>query len=121
MYACGVRESNEDGQVLGQCIGQILRWSRSCIEAITTVSQGSRAEIGRADVFDFNEDILPKETIISRNRQDCEDEDELESMETYGSAGHMGNKHTTCSISGVDGLPSSLQKRKYRMSQRVRK
>ena len=42
-------------------------------------------------------------------------------METYGSAGHMGNEHTTCSISGVDGLPSSLQKRKYRMSQRVRK
>ena len=121
VYACGVRESNEDGQVLGECIGQILRWSRSCIEAITTVSQGSRAEIGRADVFDFNEDILPKETIISRNRQDCEDEDELESMETYGSAGHMGNEHTTCSISGVDGLPSSLQKTKYRMSQRVRK
>ena len=119
VYACGERESNEDGQVFGQCIGQILRWSRSCIEAITMVSQGSRAEIGRADVFDFNEDILPEETIISRNMQDYEDEDELESMDPYGIAGHMGNEHTTCSISGVDGLPSSLQKRKYRMNQHV--
>ena len=119
VYACGVRESNEDGQILGQCIGQILRWLRSCIEAITTVSQGSRAEIGRVDVFDFNEDILPKETIISRNRQDYEDEDELESMETYGTARHMENEHTTCGISGVDGLPSNLQKRKQKGARRI--
>ena len=121
IYACGMHEINKDGQVLRQCIGQILRWSRSCIEAITMVSQGSRSETARANVFDFNEDILPKETIISRNMEDCKEEDELESMDPYGSEGHMENKHTTCSISGIDGLPSNLQKRKYRMSQRVQK
>ena len=119
VYACGVNERNKDGQILRQCIGQILRWSRNCIEAITMLSQGSRSETARVDVFDFNEDILSKETIISRNMQECEDEDELESMDHYGTEGHMGNEHTTCSISGVDGLPSTLQKKKYKMCQRV--
>ena len=121
VYACGVNEKNEDDQILRQCIGQILQWSRSCIEAITPLSQGSRSEPVRVDVFDFNEDILSKETIIPRNMQECEDEDELESMDHYGTEGHMGNEHTTCSISGVDGLPFTLQKRKYKMSQLVQK
>ena len=33
----------------------------------------------------------------------------------------MGNEHTSCSISGVDGFPSNVQKRKYTMTERVRK
>ena len=43
------------------------------------------------------------------------------SMDPFGTEGNLGNEHTTCSIAGVDGLPSTLQKRKYTMSQHVRK
>ena len=85
------------------------------------VSQGSRSETAIADAFDFNEDILPKDTLISRNMEDCEVEDELESMDPSGTQRNIRNEHTTCSIAGVDGLPSSLQKRNYTMTQRVRK
>ena len=53
--------------------------------------------------------------------QDYEEEDELENIDPYGIQGHMENEYITCSISGVDELPSSLQKRKYTMSQHVRK
>ena len=42
-------------------------------------------------------------------------------MERSGSEGNMGTKQSCCRISGVDGLPSILKTRKYRMAQRVRK
>ena len=46
------------------------------------VSEGSKSKTTTAAAFGFNKDILPKETIISRNMQDCKEEDELESMDS---------------------------------------
>ena len=37
-FASGVHKMNEDGQVLRECIGQILRWSRTFIEEINMES-----------------------------------------------------------------------------------
>ena len=84
------------------------------------VLQGSRSKT-TTHAFDFNDDILPEDTIISRNMQDCKEEDEFESMDPFGTQGNMVNEHTTCSIFGVDGLPFSLLKRKYTIIQHVRK
>ena len=119
--ACGVYKSNEDGQLLRQCIGQIVRWSRSFIEAIDMVPEGSRSKTTTVEVFNFNDDILFEEKIISRNMQDCKDVDELEIMDPSRIEETMANAHTTCGISRVDGLPCSLPKKKYTMTQRGRK
>ena len=53
--------------------------------------------------------------------EDCEEDHEQESMGQCGSEGTMGTKQTNCPLSRVDGLPSTLKKRKYRMALRVRK
>ena len=84
-------------------------------------SQERRSTTTTTVAFDFNENILLGDTIRATNIEDCEEEDELESMEQSGSEGNMGKKQTICRISGVDGLPSTLKKRKYIMAQRVRK
>ena len=86
------------------------------------VSQDRRSASTTIGAYDFNEDILPEDTIRARNKEDCEEDDELESMDQFRSQGNMGTGETTCRISGVDGLPSSLQERKYTiMVQCVRK
>ena len=121
VYACGVHGSTKDGQVLRECIGKIVRWSRSLIEAIDMVPDGSRSKNRTSEAFDFNEDSLLKETIISENMEESEEVDEFESMDPSGNEEIMTNAQTTCSISGVDGLPSNLPKRKYTMTKRVRK
>ena len=53
--------------------------------------------------------------------QDCENVDEFESMDPYGTKEIMANAHTTYGIFRIDGLPCSLPKRKYTMTQHVRK
>ena len=85
------------------------------------VPKGNRSKTTTNDAFDFNDDILFEDTIISGNMQEREQVDELESMDPFGTEGNMANEHATCIISTVDGLPSSLPKRKYTMTQRVRK
>ena len=42
-------------------------------------------------------------------------------MDPSRTEGNMANEHTTCIISRVDGLPFNPPKRKYTMTQRVRK
>ena len=116
IYACGVYKSNQDCQLLRQCIGQIVKWSRSFMEAIDMVPKGSRSKTTTVEVFNFNDDILLEEKIISRNMQDCKDMDELEIMDPSGIEETMANAHTTCGISGVDNLPCSLPKKKYTMT-----
>ena len=111
----------EDGQVLRECIGQILWWSRAFIEEMNMESQDRRSTSTTTAAFNFNEDILLGDTIRARNMKVCKEEDELESMEQSGSKGYMGTERTSCHISGVDGLPLLLKKRKYRMAQHVTK
>ena len=47
--------------------------------------------------------------------------DECENMGRARNEEIMTNAQTMCSISGVDGLPSTIPKRKYKMTKRVRK
>ena len=47
--------------------------------------------------------------------------DECENIDRAGNEEIMRNAQTTCSISGVDGLPSTIPKMKYTMTKRVRK
>ena len=54
------------------------------IEAMNIVFEDSKLETTTAAAFDFNEDILPKETIISRNITNCKEEDDLVNMDLYG-------------------------------------
>ena len=55
LYACGIHESTEDGQVLRECIGKIVRWSKSFIEAIDMVQEGTRSKTRTSEAFDVNE------------------------------------------------------------------
>ena len=121
VYACGVHESTKDGRVLRECIGEIVRWSRSFIEAINMILEGTMSKTRTSEAFDFNKDSLLKETIISGNMEDHKEVDEFKSIEPFGTEEIMRNAQTTCSISRVDGLPSTLPKRKYTMTKRVRK
>ena len=121
VYACGGHESTEDGQVLRDCIGEIVRWSSSFVEPIDMVPGGTRSKTSTSEAFDFNEDNPLKETIIPRNMVECEELDEFQSLDPSGTEENMANAQTTCSIFGVEGLPSNLQKKKYTMTKRVRK
>ena len=60
VYACGGYESTEDGQVLKDCIGEIVRWSTSFIEPINMVHGGTRSKTSTNEAFDVNEDNLCK-------------------------------------------------------------
>ena len=119
VYASGVQKTNKDGEVLRECIWQILRWSRTFIEEMNMESQERRTTSTTTAAFDFNEDILLGDTIKATNMEVCKEEDEMESMERSVSEGNMGTKWTSSRISGVDGLPLPLKKKKYRMAQRV--
>ena len=119
VYASGVQKTNEDGQILRECIGQILRWSRTFIEEMHMESQERTTASTTTGAFDFNEDILLGDTIRATNMEVCEEEDEMENMEHLVSEGNMGTERIRSRISGVDGLPLPLKKRKYRMAQRV--
>ena len=121
VFTSGVQKMNEDGQVLRECIGQILRWSRTFIEEINMESQERRLTSTANAAYAFNEDILPGHTIRARNIEDCEEDHEQESMERSRSEGTMRTKQSSCPLSRVDGLPSTLKKRQYRMAHRVRK
>ena len=67
VYACGGHESTEDGQVLRDCIGKIVRWSTSFIEPINMVPEGIRSKTRTSEAFDFNEDNHLKENNHIRN------------------------------------------------------
>ena len=121
MNACGGHESTEDGQELRECIGEIVRWSLSFIEAINMVPEATTTKTKTCEAFDFNEDSHVKETIILGNIKDCKEVDDFECMDPFGTQEIMPNAQTSCSISGVDGLPSNLPKRKYTMTEPVRK
>ena len=121
MTAGGGHESTEDGKVLRECIGEIVRWSTSCIEAIDKVPEATRAKHRTTEAFDFNEDNHLKERIISGNIEDCKEVDEFERMDPFRNEEIMENAQTTCSISRMDGLKSTHQKREYRRTKRVRK
>ena len=101
-------ESTEDGQVLRKCIGEIVRWSTSCIEAIDKVPEATRAKHRTTEAFDFNEDNHLKERIISGNMEDYKEVDEFEIMDPSGNKDIMANGQTTSSISGLDGLTSTF-------------
>ena len=109
---------NEDGQVLRECIGQILRWSRTFIEDMNMESQERRSTSTRTAAFDFKEDSILGDIIKVRNMEVCEDD---ESMQRSGSEGNMGTKQTSSHICGVDGLLLPHKNRKYKMAQRVSK
>ena len=66
VYASGVQKCYEDGQVLRECIGQILWWSRTFIEEMNMESQERRSTSTTTTTFDFNEDILLGDTIRAR-------------------------------------------------------
>ena len=108
VYTCGGHESTEDGQVLRDCIGEIIRWSTSFIKPINMVPGGTRSKPSINEAFDFNEDNPLQETIISGNMADCKELDEFQSLDPSGTEENMANAQTNCSISGVDGLPSNL-------------
>ena len=84
-------------------------------------SQEKRSTSPTTAIFDFNKNILFGETIRETNIEDCKEEHEFESMERSRSERNIETKQTSCHISGVDGLPSTLKKRKYKMAQHVRK
>ena len=118
VYASGVQKMNEHGQVLRECIGRILRWSRTFIEDMNMESQERKSTSTRTAAFDFKEDNILGNTIKVRNMEVCEDE---ESMQQSGSEGNMGTKQTSSHICGVDGLLLPHKNRKYKMAQRMSK
>ena len=84
-------------------------------------TRATRARIRASEAFHCNEDILLKEAILSGTIEESEEVDEGENMGRAEHEENMTSARTTCSISGVDGLPSTIPKRKYRMNKRGRK
>ena len=115
VYASDHQKQNEDGQLLRECIGQIVRWSRNAAHGIDNVAFNTP----KADQFNFNKDML----CMNRNKFDKRNQSLDE---------HVGGKESsleinarglrTCdkfSISGVDGLAPNVQKRKYSRTKQV--
>ena len=119
VHATRLADRSEDGESMVDCIGQIIRWSKDSIQAIEGYSSNSPSLNEVARHFDFSEDGP------SRFRSNEEQNSDFRSEDQDKGGNDSQNEHCPsmiqhiCSVSGVDGLPQSSQKRKYVMVRRV--
>ena len=121
VYGSGHQKENEDGQLLTECIGQTVRWSRNAVHVIDNVALNSTRNTPMTEEFNFNEDML----CMNRNKFDERNQSlhehvggEGNSIEINGEGVSEGAKF---SVFGVDGFAPSVPKRKYSSKRRVAK
>ena len=113
VYASGQQKENEDGQVLKECNGETLRWSRNAVHGLQNLALNITRNTHMADQFSFNDDML----CMNRNKFDKRNQ----SLDEYGGGKESSieisakglHACTKFSVSGVDGLAPNVQKRKY--------
>ena len=66
IYGSGHQKENEDGQLLRECIGQTVRWSRNAVLVIDNVALNTTHNILMAEEFNSNKDML----CMNKNRFD---------------------------------------------------
>ena len=121
MYGSGHQKENEDGQLLRDCIGQTVRWSRNAVHMIDNVAPNTTRNTHMAEEFNFNEDLLcmNRNRFHERNQSLNEHVDgEESSIEINGEGVRACAKF---SVFGVDGLAPNVPKRKYSSTKRVAK
>ena len=121
VYASGQLKENEDGQVLKECIGQTVRWSRSAVQGLKNVALNAARCTPMPDHFNFNEDMFCMNGNKLEKRNESQNEHvggEESSLEISAEGLHAC---ATFSVSGVDGLAPNVQKRKYSKTKRVTK
>ena len=119
--ASGHEEQNKDGQLLRECIGQAVRWSRNAVHRIDHIALNTARNAHMADQFNFNEDILcmNKKKFDKRNQSLDEHVDGKESSLPIST--ERVHACAKFSISRVDGLEKTIPKRKYSTTKRVAK
>ena len=121
VYASGHQKQNEDGQLLRECIGQIVQWSRSAVHGLKNVALYVARCTPMSDHFNFNEDMFCMNGNKLEKRNESQDEHvggEESSLEISAEGLHAC---ATFSVSGVDGLAPNVQKRKYSKTKRITK
>ena len=91
------------------------------INTFYIVPYRSRLVIADNEAFDFNDEILAEETNTSRKMHHGEQVNALESVHPSQIEEKTSYAYNTCSIARIHGLPSIFPKRKYTMTQHVRK
>ena len=121
VYGSGHQKENEDGQLLRDCIGQTVRWSRNAVHVIDNVALNTIRNTPMAEEFNFNEDLL----CMNRNKFDERNQSLNEHVGGEESSVEInGERVRTCakfSVFGVDGLAPSVPKRKYSSTKPVAK
>ena len=121
VYASGHQKQNEDGQLLRECIGQTVRWSRSAVHGLKNIALNAAHCTPMLDHFNFNEDMFCMNANKLEKRNESQDEHvggEENSLEINAEGLHACD---TFSVSRVDGLAPNVQKRKYSKTKRVTK
>ena len=113
VYGSDHEKENEDGQLLMDCIGQIVRWSRNAVHMIDNVALNTTLNNPMAEEFNINEDLL----CMNRNRFDTRNQslnDHVGGEESTVEINGEGVRESAkLSVFGVDGLASNVLKRKY--------
>ena len=115
MYASGQQKKNEDRQVLKECIGQTVQWSRNAVHGLQNVVLNITHNTRMVDQFSFNDNMLCMNGIKFDKRNQSLDEHgggEESSVEISAKGLHACAKFN---VFGVDGLAPNVQKRKYSM------
>ena len=90
------------------------------MHAINMIAQGTKSNTTTNEAFDFNNNILSKDTNMLGNMYDFEKVHVIESISPYESEVEITNAQSTCNIFGVDGLPSIFPKKKFKITQHIR-
>ena len=121
VYGSGYQTEHEDGQLLRECIGQTVRWSRNVVHVIDDVALNTTRNTPMAEEFNFNDDMLCRNrSWFNERHQSMQDHvgGEESSVEINGEEVRACTKF---SVFGVDGLAPSVLKRKYSTIKRVAK
>ena len=116
VYGSRHQEENDDGQLLRECIGERVQWSRNAIHVIDNVALNTTCNTPMAFEFNFSKDMV----CMNRNRDDERNQSLHEHVDgEEGSVEINGEGVRACvkfSVFGVDGLAPSVSKRKYSMN-----
>ena len=121
VYGSVHQKQNEDGQLLRDCIGQKVRWSRNVVHVIDNVALNTTRNTPMAEEFNFSEDML----CMTKNKFDKRNQSLHEHVGGEESSVEInGEGLCVCakfSVFGVNGLTLSVLKRKYYMTKQVAK
>ena len=115
----GYEKYNDDGQLLRDCIGQIMRWSRNGVQVIDNVALRNACNTPMAEEFNFNEGMLcMNNDRLDEGHQSLHEHvgGEESSVQSNGEEISVCAKFNVC---GVDGLAPSVPKRKYSTTKRI--